>query len=120
MTTTLDEAMRRAAEAFHNVITPVGGTLKPVEAMQAALASLARDGFVLHQGWQPIETAPTDNEAILVTDARGVVGEARHIPDEGWYWAGEDPGDYHADPFQPTRWMPLPAAPKVGGSDDPR
>ena len=73
--------------------------------------------------WQPIETAPTDGEAILVSGE--VLGEWEIAIVEdltpgrgdwvicGTYW--EEDGEYGclARPdFRPTHWMPLPEAPK--------
>jgi hypothetical protein len=71
--------------------------------------------------WQPIETAPKDWTDILLylpdeddgTGARGVV--------KGWY-SMADGGfdcwmsyDTNAGQCYPTKWMPLPAAPKAEG-----
>lgn len=59
--------------------------------------------------WQPIETAPLDTP-VIVFDAPAV-GEARHIEDHGWYWAGNDPTDVWGGQIYPTHWMPLPEPP---------
>lgn len=68
--------------------------------------------------WQPIESAPTDGTAVLVSDGR-YVGEAQshdYYGRDAWYWANVYPSDYGADEIYPTHWMPLPTPP--GASDD--
>lgn len=75
---------------------------------------------------QPIETAPTDGTPVIIAVTDGVnlggvsvddvVGEARYMAGE-WYWAGFIMG--HGDPVSeinyghPTRWWPMPKAPKT-------
>lgn len=114
---TLDEALRRAdanaLEAYRGM--PAGS--RDVDTVQrvtqAALASLAHQGWLLQQGWQPIETAPADGSVIVCT-VEGHVGEARSFAEDGWYWMSNDPSDAWGGPISPRWWMPLPAAPKGG------
>jgi hypothetical protein len=67
-------------------------------------------------GWQPIETAPKDSSPILATKPGWVTprlmcwldGVALGKP--GWRLFDNNP---EFGPYQPTHWMPLPAAPVV-------
>ena len=83
------------------------------EICAAARASLS-------SGWQPIETAPKDCHVIVAyrdDTERYHVGEAyQRLSDDDewqWWWAGEGPGDYHADAIYPAPelWQPLPTPP---------
>jgi hypothetical protein len=61
-------------------------------------------------GWRPIETAPKDSRDVLLIGRGG-------FPDVGrWFDCGiNEPGFFavHAIRWEPTHWMPLPAAPDV-------
>ena len=67
--------------------------------------------------WQPIETAPRDDQRILVADDADVA--TAQFTNRRWVqsptaWEGD--GDYGglADLyFEPTHWQPLPEPPKV-------
>lgn len=71
--------------------------------------------------WQPIETAPIENQHYPFSDFRaivfcGYVGEAEfhgHPGEQwsGWWWANTD-SQYGSEIF-PTHWMPLPAPPET-------
>lgn len=86
-------------------------------ACSAALAvpqpQQAEPGAVL-EGWQPIETAPTDGTEFLGYRG-GRIGNACRIPRhdcEMWEFRGTS-GAFNIAPYlKPTHWMPLPAAPK--------
>lgn len=69
-------------------------------------------------GWQPIETAPKDGTPILcfVPDPERMFSAQSGID---VLWFDEGAWLYNAEPvvFQPTHWMPLPAAPVDGGKD---
>lgn len=79
------------------------------------------------EGWRPIETAePKNSERLMVAtaDTPPVVGEAWWREDYDGkldlWWAGEGPGDYHADPIRDrnqrvTHWQPLPPPPQEQG-----
>jgi hypothetical protein len=73
------------------------------------------------QGWQPIETAPTDGRAVLVANEVGV-GEAQYFEGEGgWWWANTAPTDYvDGQVERPTHWMPLPDPPRSSSPDPTR
>lgn len=67
-------------------------------------------------GWQPIETAPKEQQPILLALDSGRFGDIRRAPavafwspkDQAWrYWYGED----FDIPAKPTHWRPLPAPP---------
>lgn len=68
------------------------------------------------QQWQPIETAPEDENVIVCWQAKGWLGEAKKHPG-GWLWAQVDPSDYHADYIYPEYWQPLPAPPMKEKND---
>lgn len=72
--------------------------------------------------WQPMETAPLDGTAVLLTE------EDEGEPVTGAYvdFNGEPPSDYHSGWFDrisgeheihPTHWMPLPSPPPSAPSD---
>jgi hypothetical protein len=65
--------------------------------------------------WQPIETAPQDGTAILLTDARVLdwtqVAYWDDRNGDPWGWARDDCDTrWHREMF--THWMPLPGAPR--------
>ncbi len=64
--------------------------------------------------WRTMETAPKDGEHVLLFDGESGVGEAAFHPDEdGWWWAGTDPTDFHdGRVWSPAKWQPLPPPPK--------
>lgn len=84
-------------------------------------------------GWRSIPEAVADGERAIVAVRKGgdgewIVGEAYYRADEtasassevGWWWAGEDPGDYCAEAIhvhhgEPEFYMPLPPPPAKGG-----
>ena len=79
-----------------------------IAALNAAIAALS---VAQGQGWLPIESAPRDGRSVIW-------GRHSWVPQQG-HWANgpvflseydEDVG-YLTPSFQPTHWMPLPAAP---------
>ena len=62
-------------------------------------------------GWQPIETAPKDGQAILVTD--GMNCYCVEWDEEFDWWTVDDNklGPFRLRGSAPTHWMPLPPAP---------
>ena len=62
------------------------------------------------EGWQPVETAPKDGTQLLLAGEFDGPGDWRI---KMGYWAAYE-NDWHlfGGSWQPTRWMPLPAAPK--------
>lgn len=79
--------------------------------------------------WQPIETAPKDGSAVLLTrlDAGGAwigkydpVYQSGYRPDNPWFSLMLN-RDYLPKPVKssvPTHWMPLPAAPSLSGTEE--
>ena len=63
------------------------------------------------EGWRPIETAPKDGQAILVTD--GWCCYCVEWDEEFDWWTVDDNklGPFRLRGSAPTHWMPLPAAP---------
>jgi hypothetical protein len=67
------------------------------------------------RGWQPIETAPKDEDVLVFAeDGYSRIGEARfHTYTDGlggwWQWEWE----YATREIQPTHWMSLPSPPVV-------
>jgi len=66
------------------------------------------------QGWQPIETAPTDGGEVLVYVGKSYVGGCVvAVKDTNGDWL-----DWDGDVWEPTHWMPLPDAPAMGIGGD--
>lgn len=78
-----------------------------IEAHGAALLSLEQSGFMIVEGWKPIETAPENGERILIYHEYEA---APHIvmSDVGWWRICREHG---ARP--PSGWMPLPSPPQA-------
>ena len=78
-----------------------------VDALRAALRDRDLGEAVEVQGWQPIETAPTDGGEVLVYVGKSYVGGCVvAVKDTNGDWL-----DWDGDLWEPTHWMPLPAAP---------
>ena len=85
--------------------------------MATAAAQGFRDGAAAPQpagaaGWQSIETAPRDGQAILVTD--GWDCYCVEWDEEFDWWTVDDNklGPFRLRGSAPTHWIPLPAAPR--------
>jgi len=52
------------------------------------------------------------NRAAKVGEKIYVVGEAKHLGEEGWWWAQQYPTDYGSDRIYPEFWQPLPEPPQ--------
>jgi hypothetical protein len=61
--------------------------------------------------WQPISTAPKDEDIYILACREGskIPGILGWDQDEGWYWFN----GMFRDTTIPTHWMPLPEPPKV-------
>lgn len=72
------------------------------------------DQPALH-GWHPIETAPTDRQMFVARAFNQKVGVGNYIYTSDAYcvWREGDGFVRWPHPYQPTHWMPLPAAPEV-------
>ena len=82
----------------------------------AILAALRTAGFVIEQGWQPIETAPMDGTRILawITHRVSDNGKKVDIPTVVSWW-GHDADCWVEDGYDtvhPTHWRPLPTPPE--------
>lgn len=101
---------------------------REVEAARAALlaAEQAADAVSVQEGWRPISSAPRSYHPPLsqynhhAPDILGLWGQSFYCVCS-WggpsnpHWIG---GDNKPVPFQPTHWMPLPAAPSPDGGRD--
>ena len=65
----------------------------------------------MSEAWQPIETAPKDGTAILVSESRFI--HCVEWNDEYEWWAVDDNklGPFRLRGTAPTHWMPLPPPP---------
>lgn len=72
------------------------------------------------QRWQPIETAPKDGTAILLSNERGAwmakydpVYPSGYRPENPWFSLMLNHDHMRkGKPYAPTHWMPLPTPPK--------
>ena len=78
------------------------------ECGNAICRELSQLRAALSSGWQPIETAPKEQEFILV--AYGVTVTIGWYSELQGYWCDAANGD---DRCEPTHWMRLPARPKI-------
>ena len=64
--------------------------------------------------WQPIETAPYDDEPVLIYDGNMVCSARRVKGHRKWWWTTHGATGYECEPDfdEPTHWQPLPAPPK--------
>lgn len=86
---------------------------KEVQAAQAALTA-AKAG-----GWLPIETAPKDGTAVLVSEGRFC--SCVEWNEEFDWWAVDDNklGPFRLRGAAPTHWQPLPNPPKEQSAGGP-
>lgn len=83
------------------------------------LAALSAAGWVVEQGWQPIETAPRDGTWIWCWHKEHRwqrVGMRSATSGPRWYYSGTGFSAQYADDA-PTHWRPLPAAPQEDPHD---
>lgn len=107
----------RVWEAWHvgtmsqDDFEPVDESETPTEIADAVLALLAAQPTAQAEGWRPIETAPRDGQAILVTD--GWDCYCVEWDEEFDWWTVDDNklGPFRLRGSAPTHWIPLPAAP---------
>jgi hypothetical protein len=64
----------------------------------------------IHQGWQPIETAPRDGSSMLLCANRWITVGCWHRAQSCWASNGPAYTRYPAHE-QPTHWMPAPDVP---------
>lgn len=107
----------RVWEAWHvgtmsqDDFEPVDESETPTEIADAVLALLAAPPAAQAEGWKPIETAPKDGQAILVTD--GMDCYCVEWDEEFDWWTVDDNklGPFRLRGSAPTHWMPLPPVP---------
>jgi len=98
------------ADALIAEITTLCNHGQDEAAKQLLLKALAHP----EQGWQPIESAPKDEDVLIYMPDDGETEIAiGHCfgDDDCWYPADEAICDGGPWPFQPTHWMPLPPPP---------
>ena len=108
----LSQLTERGAKAWAGV--DAQGLLEGFTAADMATVSAQgfRDGVAsVSAGWQSIETAPKDGQAILVTD--GMDCYCVEWDEEFDWWTVDDNklGPFRLRGSAPTHWMPLPPAP---------
>jgi hypothetical protein len=127
------EIVRSRTNGWQNRINNLGGVpcaallrdeYAGLEQRLLSEAEALEQGPASDDGWMPIESAPKDGTEILTTglDSNSVIatkwlspgpyvrGEHSHYhKEDGWYWAGWDGA---VGPVRPTKWRPLPPAPK--------
>lgn len=94
------EQMAARLDEYADVWANEGTPDADVTALRAGAAALRA------QGWQPIETAPTAVNVLVVDQARSIEVARRH---EEYGWLSK-PGRYAV---VPTHWMPLPSPPEA-------
>ena len=104
---------RTTSEAAHHILSK-----KRVQDAFAALSAMQGDG------WRGVESAPKSTQVNVYHPEAGVGGaylRSEGDSDDGWWWAGEGPGNYHASAIlpAPTLWQPLPAPPSTPGDEAP-
>ena len=78
-----------------------------VDALRAALRDHDLGEAVEVERWRDIETAPTDGGEVLVYVGKSYIGGCVvAVKDTNGDWL-----DWDGDVWEPTHWMPLPAAP---------
>ena len=87
---------------LHNLIH-----IDDVDALRAVLADRDLGEAVEVERWRDIETAPTDGGEVLVYVGKSYIGGCVvAVKDTNGDWL-----DWDGDVWEPTHWMPLPAAP---------
>ena len=103
---------KKADDTRAKFLALVEETCAALAAGQATAAQGFRDGVAsVSAGWQSIETAPKDGQAILVTD--GMNCYCVEWDEEFDWWTVDDNklGPFRLRGSAPTHWMPTPAAP---------
>ena len=91
-----------------------------LNAVKALCLDYAAPAQAPAKGWRPIETAPKDCQAILVTEGRFCY--CVEWNEEFDWWAVDDNklGPFRLRGSAPTHWMPLPAAPGPADGESKR
>lgn len=89
-----------------------------IPSAKAVLQSLSSSGYMVVEGWKPIDTAPRDGTEILARDSDGMMDVVAYA----WNDSKERP--LFSDMSKPARrysiWMPLPLPPQAQISDEER
>jgi len=104
----MSEMVERVAKALLAESVKQGFPVRDFEPPWALFVSDARAAIAAMSGWQPIETAPTDETEIL-----GVDRHKCYRVVWVWWWEDGKPVWFDGDcQMDPTHWMPLPEPPK--------
>lgn len=89
--------------------------------VRAILSALSAAGWVVEQGWQPIETAPRDRRKDENRGPPLQLFQRGFAPMTGcWFqMQGQKTGWWNVGgkPFSPTHWRPLPSPPQEAPHD---
>jgi hypothetical protein len=95
-----------ARDEICRYLVPSFGDREGAVVADELLAALAAAGFVVEQGWQPIETARTDGTRIIAW-----FPPCAQLPNGGWHEMQWYDGWHHPFFVEPTHWMPGPQPP---------
>lgn len=120
----LVEALDRAHDRMATLDGVDNDDLCAIIDASAALSTVpAKSAAAVGEGWQPIESAPKDGNAVDVWAWNDIYAIGRRFTDCAWVdgrWisAADKTHDYQDQgtvPGSVTHWMPLPARPADGG-----
>ncbi|QYC11034.1 hypothetical protein [Brevundimonas nasdae] len=134
MTDPMELVERLEKDVPINLDWPAAARLEIIKANVERSEAAARIRELVE--WRPIETfdgcgqarpaivaVPTKEGAWIVGEAWLRAEEEGATYDNGWWWAGTGPDDYHDSPIYemshhrggPTHWLPLPSPPADRG-----
>jgi hypothetical protein len=86
----------------------------PEEAARAALTALQSSGYMVIEGWKPIDTAPKDGTVIDLHHSKHGRIRSMYWDTDDEFWIAED-----EDKFL-THWISLPPPPQAQGESEER